>query len=145
MPGKADATKIRLGETSNEGNRSTGTLALSETNGEENTAMVSVCLPRAVVPDIVPVILAFLYTDRLESAPENSPDGFAKDYVDPGVGGKSRRAAEIEMSHPRGRSGFGGDSKEICSSNGSGGGRESGRDRGEGMSGKVRDIFRQSH
>lgn len=143
VPRTADAAKLRLGETSDEGNRSEATLPSPEANGEENTAMVSVCLPPAVAPDIVPVILAFLYTDRLEFAPENGPDGVAKEYVDPGVGGKSRRAGASETSRQRGSS-FGGDSKEAGSSNGSGGERESGRERGEGMSSTVRTIYRQS-
>ncbi|CAM9549795.1 unnamed protein product, partial [Ectocarpus sp. 8 AP-2014] len=43
-----------------------------------------VCLPRAVSPDIVPVILAYLYTDRLETYPDNLRDGCAEEYVDPG-------------------------------------------------------------
>lgn len=145
MPDTADAAKLRLRATSDEGDRSAGTFAASGANGAENTAMASVYLPRAVAPDIVPVILAFLYTDRLESAPENGPDGFAKDYGDPGVEGCSSRAAATETCRPRGRSGVGGDSREIDSSNGSGGERESGRDWGERMPSKVRAIYRQSH
>lgn len=45
--------------------------------------MVSVCLPSGVAPEVVPVILAFLYTDQLEIFPENSPDGYGATYVDP--------------------------------------------------------------
>lgn len=144
VPCTADATKLRLEETSDERNCSAVTLASPEANGEENTAMVSVCLPRAVAPDIVPVILAFLYTDRLEFAPENGSDGFAKEYVDPGVGEKSRRVAATETCRPQGRSGFGRDSKEASSSNGSGGNRESGRNRGEKTSSTVRTIYPRS-
>lgn len=88
------------------------------------------------------MIMAFLYTDRLESAPENGSDGFAKDYVDPGGGGNSKRAAAMKTSRPRGRSGFcGGDSKGVGSSNGSEEIRESGRDRGQGMPTKVMTII----
>lgn len=43
------------------------------------------CLPRAVVPEIVPVVLAFVYTDRLEVDAENSSDHFQASSWDPGI------------------------------------------------------------
>ncbi|CAN0433831.1 unnamed protein product, partial [Ectocarpus sp. 12 AP-2014] len=52
----------------------------------EAAVTTCVCLPRAVSPDIVPVILAYLYTDRLEAYPDNLRDGCAEEYVDPGGG-----------------------------------------------------------
>lgn len=53
----------------------------------EPRGITSVCLPRAVAPEIVPVILAFLYTDKLEIDPKNSSDGkSAEAYADPGGG-----------------------------------------------------------
>lgn len=69
-----------------------------------------VCLPRAVAPEIVPVILAFLYTDRLETNPENGPDGCAETYTEPG-GGKGwagrEDEAEVAVSDGRGAAGSG--------------------------------------
>lgn len=58
----------------------------TDEKGGDNDVVTSVCLPRAVAPDIVPVILAFLYTDRLESDPENGSDGYSEAYTDPGTG-----------------------------------------------------------
>ena len=65
----------------------------SSSGGDE---MTSVCLPRAVAPDIVPVILAFLYTDRLESDPENSSDGYSEAYTDPGARNRGGVATAVE-------------------------------------------------
>ncbi len=59
-------------------------------------------LPRAVAPDIVPVILAFLYTDRLIQQPDFGPDGFAEEYLDPGVAGNSSFAGDTMEDGPGG-------------------------------------------
>lgn len=92
--------------------------------------MTSVCLPRAVAPDIVPVILAFLYTDRLDPDPENGSDGYSEAYADPGTrdgggggGGvavAAEREMEVEAYRPLGKRGFGGDGGRGGSGGGSG-------------------------
>ncbi|CAB1107021.1 unnamed protein product [Ectocarpus sp. CCAP 1310/34] len=71
-----------------------------------------VCLPRAVSPDIVPVILAYLYTDRLEAYPDNLRDGCAKEYVDPG-GGCSSGGGASEPEVGGGCSGGGGGAEAV--------------------------------
>lgn len=45
--------------------------------------LITVCLPKAVAPEVVPVVLEFLYTDQLETDPENGPDGHGRTYVAP--------------------------------------------------------------
>lgn len=54
--------------------------------------MTSICIPQSIAPEIVPVILAFLYTDRLENNPENGPNGFAEAYHDPCLRAKWKSA-----------------------------------------------------
>ncbi|CAM9662216.1 unnamed protein product [Scytosiphon promiscuus] len=79
-------------------------------NGEEGVVKASVCLPRAVAPEIAPVILAFLYTDRLDPNPENAPAGLAEEYIDPEIGEAwsvvAAPAVATESCRSRGRSGF---------------------------------------
>lgn len=60
---------------------------------EEALDIQIVCLPAVVAPEIVPVILAFLYTDRLETNPENGPDGHVEVYTDPVRGNCGGRAS----------------------------------------------------
>lgn len=71
---------------------------------EDAVPTTCVCLPRAVSPDIVPVILAYLYTDRLETYTDNLRDGSAEEYVDPGSCGAAT-AAEPEAGGSSGRGG----------------------------------------
>lgn len=123
--------------------------AVPETNGgREGTVTASVCLPRAVAPDIVPVILAFLYTDKLVQEPDFGSDGFAQEYLDPGVEGhvsmstaaeQTEREREGERCRPRRRSGcgFGGDSTEVGTITGTD------WDRGNGVPGKVGTNYQQ--
>lgn len=102
------------------------------------TVTASVCLPRAVAPDIVPVIMAFLYTDRLVQEPDFGHDGFAEEYLDPaGQGdlGMSAAAVGTETCHPRGRSGFGGDRYSDSRNGGSISGTD--WDQGNGVQRKV--------
>lgn len=108
------------------GGTGTGTCS-SRPTGDEGVITTSVFLPRAVAPDIAPVILAFLYTDRLDPSPDNGPAGFAEEYLDPELGdpelGESRTsvaapAMATGSCRPRGRSGFVGDLREVGSSNG---------------------------
>ncbi|CAM9474506.1 unnamed protein product, partial [Hapterophycus canaliculatus] len=97
-------------------------LCYTRANGEEAVITASVCLPRAVAPEIAPVILAFLYTDRLDPCPENAPAGLAEEYVDPEIrgplGGVAAPTVASESCRPRGRSAHAGDRKEVGSSNG---------------------------
>lgn len=48
--------------------------------------LISVYLPRAVAPEIVPVVLEYLYTDKLNVETINEDNGYAKTYIDPGTG-----------------------------------------------------------
>eukprot|EP00752_Nemacystus_decipiens_P012142 g10764.t1 len=111
-PDDAGASKLRLLADSGEDCNTSAVLTAPETNGGgEGTMTASVCLPRAVAPDIVPVILAFLYTDKLVQEPDFSHDGFAEEYLDPeGKGGVSMSTAAVETERCRsrgsGRSGF---------------------------------------
>lgn len=125
VPGAAGLARLRLRANSDEDDRTAATFAAPETNGGrggggeeegEGAVTASVCLPRAVAPDIVPVILAFLYTDRLVQEPAFGLDSFAEDYLDPGVEGDlsmSTAAVETERRRPRGRSDFRGDIREV--------------------------------
>jgi len=88
--GPADTSKLRLPANSDVGSGSVGTNAAPNAHGEDDdVAPISMCLPRAVAPEIVPVILAFLYTDRFIQQPDFGPDGYAEEYCDPGVAGNS--------------------------------------------------------
>ena len=101
--GRADTSKLRLVASSNGGGRSADTNAAADENGaEDGVVPASVCLPRAVAPDIVPVILAFLYTDRLVQQPDFGPDGCAEEYLDPGVEGTSSFAGGSMEAGPGG-------------------------------------------
>lgn len=138
--GAAGASKLRLRADSGEGDRTATAFGAPEMNGGGESAVTvtaSVCLPRAVAPDVVPVILAFLYTDRLVQDPDFGHDGFAKEYLDPArEGGLSMSsmltaAVGVERCRPRGRSGIGGDSREAGSISGAD------WDRGNGVPSKV--------
>lgn len=136
VPSTADAANLRLRANSGEGEDGDGemaaTVGVPEPNGSSGgggAMTASVCLPRAVAPDIVPVILAFLYTDRLVQQPDFGHDGFAVEYVDPGVEGDlsvPAPAVGTERCRPRGRSSFGGDSREAGSISGADWDRENG-------------------
>lgn len=114
----------------------------SQANGEEGVISTSVCLPRAVAPDIAPVILAFLYTDRLDPDSENAPAGFAEEYLDPEIGGAwsglAAPAPATESCRPRGRSGYVGDRCEFGSSDGAATIMERSTDLGVARPSKVR-------
>lgn len=128
----AGASKLRLRVDSGEDSRMSTAFAAQEANGGgEGVVPASVCLPRAVAPDIVPVILAFLYTDRLVQEPDFGHDGFAEEYLDPaGKGGLSMSAAAMDTDRacPRGSgsSGFDGGSGEAGSMSGADWDRENG-------------------
>eukprot|EP00903_Cladosiphon_okamuranus_P011781 g11074.t1 len=138
QPDDAGASKLRLRTDSDQDGPTATAFGAPQTNGgEESPVTASVCLPRAVAPDVVPVILAFLYTDRLVQDPDFGHDGFAEEYHDPaGAGGismssTSTAAVATERCRPRGRRGFGGDGGEAGSINGAN------RDRGSGVPSKV--------
>lgn len=143
VPGAAGASKLRLcADSSEDGHRSAVFTAPGTNGGGEDAVPPSVCLPQAVAPDIVPVILAFLYTDRLVQEPDFGHDGFAEEYLDPaGKGDLSMpmAAVETERYRPRGsrRSGFDGVSGEAGSMSGADWDREN------GAPSKVRTSYRQ--
>lgn len=99
------------------------------------SALTPVCLPRAVAPEIVPVILAFLYTDRLDPDPKNRPDGFAETYADPGMDSSACAEARRQVTE----SGVGVEEGKSCYGGGGGwgSGRWSGAGWPNGMSDKV--------
>ena len=66
---------------------------LGDSRRGEDQAMIEVCLPLAVAPEIIPVVLEYIYTDRLEPEAANGDSGYAEAYCDPGTGdgtGKER-------------------------------------------------------
>lgn len=90
LGGQAAVAVERQERNEMQGNRTEKHAGSSRADVSLNT----VCLPRAVAPHVVPIILAFLYTDRFETYPENVPDGFAESYVDPGGAATATHAEE---------------------------------------------------
>lgn len=82
---------------------------LKTDHGEEDDVcmdmgLISVYLPRAVAPEVVPVVLEYLYTDKLNVETINDDNGYARTYIDPGTGDISEGDTRGDTHQHAGRS-----------------------------------------
>lgn len=65
---------------------------------------ISVSLPRAVAPEIVPVVLEYLYTDKLHVETNDEDNGYARANVDPRTGDAAEGDTRGDTRRHSGRS-----------------------------------------